>query len=159
MPTNLRQSDNITVLNQHSVALEIKRDPASITNCPWNYIMIRHVRKTHAGDGNLYVCPYCNFYCVRKAVYKLHFSENNKPKVPFHLCHKCDFVTRRENKLKQHMRDLVHVNEFANVLLLSYTLGRNHTIVVVRTIFVYSDSVQCVAKSVNNVWKLFISCA
>ena len=53
-------------------------------------------------------------------------------------------------------KDVDIVNQ---VLLLSYTLGRNHTIVGVRTIFVYSDSVQCVAKSVNNVWKLFISCA
>ena len=48
-------------------------------NCLWNYIMIRHVRKTHAGNGNVYVCPYCNFYCVHKAVYKLHLSENGKP--------------------------------------------------------------------------------
>ena len=38
-------------------------------------------------------------------------------------------------------KDVDIVNQ---VLLLSYTLGRNHTIVGVRTIFVYSDSVQCV---------------
>ena len=27
------------------VALKIKRDPASITNCSWNYIMIRYVHR------------------------------------------------------------------------------------------------------------------